>query len=195
MCVCVCVCQADRTFHHCTHACTWLKVTPSWCWGHRLVLGKMRVFGNAGSRNSWGPGGFCFYTQLTWHDGWRWNSRSPDCSAVGHAACVNRITGWKIAAYDFAVCVSLGTSFPGSSDGKESACQCRRPSFNPWVRKDPWGREWQPTPVFLPGESHGQRSLAGYSPWGCTELDTTEQLNRHHQRCHTLIFFCLAYLT
>ena len=43
--------------------------------------------------------------------------------------------------------------------------QCRRPRFNSWVRKVPWSREWQPTPVFLPGESHGQRSLAGYSPW------------------------------
>ena len=41
----------------------------------------------------------------------------------------------------------------------------------------PWRRKWQPTPVFLPGESHGQRSLAGYSPWGPRELDTTELLN------------------
>ena len=46
----------------------------------------------------------------------------------------------------------------------------------PWVRKIPWRREWQPTPIFLPGESHGQRSLAGYSPWGHRELDTTERL-------------------
>ena len=44
--------------------------------------------------------------------------------------------------------------------------QCRRPGFDPWVRKIPWRREWLPTPVFLPGKSHGQRSLAGYSPWG-----------------------------
>ena len=43
-----------------------------------------------------------------------------------------------------------------------------------------WRRKWQPTPVFLPGESHGQRSLVGYSPWGCKESDTTEQLNHHH---------------
>ena len=42
------------------------------------------------------------------------------------------------------------------------------------VGKGPWGRKWQPTPVFLPGKSQGQRSLAGYSPWGCTESDTTE---------------------
>ena len=41
------------------------------------------------------------------------------------------------------------------------------------------GRAWQPTPVFLPGESHGQRSLAGYNPWGPKELDTTEQLSTH----------------
>ena len=68
---------------------------------------------------------------------------------------------------------------PGGSDGKESACQCRKHKrwrFNPWVRKIPWRREWQPTPVFLPGKSHGQRSLVGYSPWGCKELDRTEWL-------------------
>ena len=45
-----------------------------------------------------------------------------------------------------------------------------------WVRKMPWRREWLPTPVFLPGEFHGQRSLADYSPWGCKELDRTEPL-------------------
>ena len=38
--------------------------------------------------------------------------------------------------------------------------------FDPWVRKIPWRRKWQPTPVFLPGKSHGQRNLVGYSPWG-----------------------------
>ena len=49
----------------------------------------------------------------------------------------------------------------------ESACQCKRRRFNPWVRKIPWRMEWQPTPVLLPGKFHGQRSLAGYSPCGC----------------------------
>ena len=43
--------------------------------------------------------------------------------------------------------------------------------------EDPLEKEWQPTPAFLPGESHGQRSLVGYSPWGCKELDTTERLH------------------
>ena len=54
--------------------------------------------------------------------------------------------------------------------------QCRRWGFRPWVWKIPWRRAWQPTPVFLPGESNGQRRLAGCSPWGCKESDTTEQL-------------------
>ena len=61
--------------------------------------------------------------------------------------------------------------------GEESPCQCRsyrRLVFDPWVGKIPWRRKRQPTPVFLPGESHGQRSLAGYSPWGPIESDTTE---------------------
>ena len=48
------------------------------------------------------------------------------------------------------------------------------PGFNPWVCKIPWRRKWQPTPVFLPEKSHGQRSLEGYSPWGHTESDMTE---------------------
>ena len=43
--------------------------------------------------------------------------------------------------------------------------QCRRFGFNPWIGKIPWSRKWQPTPIFLPGESHGERSLADYSPW------------------------------
>ena len=51
-----------------------------------------------------------------------------------------------------------------------------RPGFDPWVGKIPWRRKWQPTPVFLPGKSHGQRSLVGYSPWGHKESDMTEQL-------------------
>ena len=49
--------------------------------------------------------------------------------------------------------------------------------MDPWVGKIPWRRKRQPTPVFLPGESQGQRSLAHYSPWGLRELDTTERLN------------------
>ena len=63
---------------------------------------------------------------------------------------------------------------------KESTCQCRRCRFDSWVGKVPWRRKWQPTPVFLPGESLGQRSLAGYGPPGCKESDMTWQ----HSNCN-----------
>ena len=59
---------------------------------------------------------------------------------------------------------------------KESSCQCRRYRFDPWVGKIPWKRKWQPTPVFLPGEFHEQRSLADYSPWGCKEVEMDNSL-------------------
>ena len=67
--------------------------------------------------------------------------------------------------------------FPGEASGKEPACQCRRRRrrrFNPHLGKIPWRRAWQPTPVFLPGESLGQRSQVGYGPQGHKKLDMTE---------------------
>ena len=65
---------------------------------------------------------------------------------------------------------------------KQSVClQCGRPGFDPWVGKIPWRRKWQPTPVLLPGKSHGQRSLVGCSPWGLEESDMTERLHFHFQ--------------
>ena len=63
--------------------------------------------------------------------------------------------------------------------GKSVCLQCGRPGFDPWVGKIPWRRKWQPTPVFLPREFHGQRSLVGYSSRGRKELDTTEWLHFH----------------
>ena len=59
-----------------------------------------------------------------------------------------------------------GRGFTGVSDCKESACNARRPRFDPWVRKMLWRREWLPTPVFLPRESHGQRSVEGLQSLG-----------------------------
>ena len=67
--------------------------------------------------------------------------------------------------------------FPGHTSGKESVGQCRRHKrhgFDPWVRKIPWYRRWQPTLVFLPGKFHGQRSLVDYSLWDHKVSDTTE---------------------
>ena len=79
---------------------------------------------------------------------------------------------------------------------KECACQCRRHGFDPWVRKIPWRRKWQPTPAFLPRKYHGQRSLVGNSPgvtnswtrlsahtWACTHT---------HTHTHTLLIQLLT---
>ena len=64
----------------------------------------------------------------------------------------------------FWVTLSNILGLPWWLGGKESIFQCRRCRFNPWVEKTPWRRKWQPASVFLPGKSHGQRSLTGYSP-------------------------------
>ena len=76
--------------------------------------------------------------------------------------------------------LSLSLGFPGGTAVKESVCQCRRgkrPGFYPWVQKSPW--KWQPTPVFLPEKSHGQRTLAGYSPWGHKKLHTNTHVHTY----------------
>jgi len=71
--------------------------------------------------------------------------------------------------------------FPGGSAVKNLPANAgdtgdayRRCGFDPWVWKIPWRKKWQPTPVFLPGESHGQRSLAGYSFWGLKKSDVNK---------------------
>ena len=90
---------------------------------------------------------------------------------------INRISLWQISSNLRRTSSEQG--FPHGSSGKEPACQCsrcRRWRFDPWVRKSPWRRAWQPTLVLFPGESHGWRSLVGCSPWGREESDTTEQL-------------------
>ena len=81
--------------------------------------------------------------------------------------------GGNTFLYPFNLLYSLTSH---SSDGKESPCNAGDQGFDPWIRKIPWRRKWQSTPVFLPGEFHGQRSLVVYSPWGHKELDMTERL-------------------
>ena len=76
---------------------------------------------------------------------------------------------------------------------KESACQfrrCRRLGFDPWDMKIPWSGKWQPPPVFLSGKFHEQRSLAGYSLWGCQELAVTE----HACNTHMHMYLCILWL-
>ena len=116
-------------------------------------------------------GGVCFQSFVRGRREPNWQKHS---SAMG-------IQYYKSAAF-----ISLPyfnhEGLPRWRSGKESACQCRRPKkcrFDPWVRKIPWRKKWQPTPVFLPGKFHEQRSLVGYSPWGCKELNMTEQTQQH----------------
>ena len=75
--------------------------------------------------------------------------------------------------------------FLGWLGGKESACQCRTRRFDPWVGNIRWNRKWQPPPVLLPEKSHRQRSLTGYTRWGCKESDTTKQLSAHCENLQT----------
>ena len=104
-------------------------------------------------------------------------------SSKYHHLSVMRRFSWllylNLESPDIPFCPSLRSycGFSGGASGKEPTCQCRRHKslgFDPWIEKIPWRREWQPTPVFSPGDFHGQSSLEGYSPWGCTESDTTE---------------------
>ena len=80
---------------------------------------------------------------------------------------------------------------------KESACQCRRREVDLWIRKIHWRRKWQPTPVFLSAEFHGQRSLAGYSPWGHKRARhdwATKQypFGGHHESAHFVTMTSIA---
>ena len=80
--------------------------------------------------------------------------------------------------------------FPDGPGGKEPACQCgihKRHKFNLWVGKIPWSRKWQPTPAFLPGKSHGQSSLMGYSPWVTKSQTRLKQLSIAHIIIITII--------
>ena len=90
---------------------------------------------------------------------------------------------WKQLSNLNMVHIILG--FPDGSDGKESTCDVGDLGSIPGLGRFSWRREWQPTPVFLPGEFHWQRSLVDYSPWGHKESDTTEWLNTHtHTHTH-----------
>ena len=86
--------------------------------------------------------------------------------------------------------ISLSTAHIslGGSDDKASTYSAGDLSLIPAAGRFPWRKKWQPTPVFLPGKSHGQRSLAGYSPWGGKESDTTERLHSLLQKS-TCSFF------
>ena len=80
---------------------------------------------------------------------------------------------------------------PWWPNGKESTCQCRRHRFDPWSRKIPWRRKWQPTQVFLPGKSYGHRSLVSYSLWGWKNQTWIREIKHTHTHTHTCTLICL----
>ena len=106
--------------------------------------------------------------------------QATECSSLWYTAgpCLIFISYCVSVNPKSLICTSpLSLRFAGDTSSKELSCLCRgskRWELDPWVKKIPWRRARQPTPVFLPGESHGQRSLLGYSPRGRKESDTTE---------------------
>ena len=109
-------------------------------------------------------------------------------NAASENGCINT---YSSPCLSFSCCVprsgtagSFGNCM-GSSGS--SSLQCQRSRFDPWVRKIPWRRAWQSIPVFLPGESQGQRSLVDYSPQGHKELDMTEVIEQACAHAHTHI--------
>ena len=103
---------------------------------------------------------------------------SPPGSSV-HGIFQARVLEWGVIAFSStngyrenrASKMALVVKNPPANAGDNN-----RRGFDPWIGKIPWSRKWQPTLVFFPGKSHGQRSLVGYSPWGHEKSDTTEQL-------------------
>ena len=85
--------------------------------------------------------------------------------------------------------------FPGGSVVKESACQCRRPWSDPWVKKIPWRRKWQPTSIFLLEEFHGQRSLVGYYPQGRKESAMIEHTHIALQIFQHIFYVEILYIS
>ena len=95
----------------------------------------------------------------------------------------------SICMYIYLTFIEHFGGFPGGASEKEPACQHRRGDFNPWVGKIPWRRAWQPTPVFLPGESHGQRCLKSY----CLQGRKETQLKQF--TIHALTEYLILYQT
>ena len=96
----------------------------------------------------------------------------------------------------YTVCPHLLICNPGGANGKESTCHAGDAGdmFDTWVKKTPWRRKCKPTPMFLPGESHGQKSLKGYSPWGFKELDITEHNIAAQSNSKKTVSYHLSYI-
>ena len=105
----------------------------------------------------------------------------PELTAIegGYSSVTRKYSAWM-----YFNTIQMCRNFPHGSAGKESACNAGDTGgvsmFNPWVGKIPWRRKWQPTPVFLPENSFGQRNLADYGPKSLKGLDMTEAAKQAH---------------
>ena len=155
---------------NCNTLATWCKelthLKQPWCWQGLRARGE-------GDDRGWDDR-MASRTQWTWvwvNSGSWWWTRRPG---------VLRFMGSQRVGHDWAtelIWAEGYNNFPGGASDLEPACQCRkckRLEFDSWVMKIPWRRACYPTPVLLPGESYGQRSLVGYSAWGHQESDMTE---------------------
>ena len=105
------------------------------------------------------------------------------CFITGTNLCCRSVVLQKQTKKEIRFVITKGgVGLPWWFSGRESACQCRRLGFEPWSRKSPWRMKWQPTPVFLLGKAFGQRSLAGYSPWGCKRVGHNWVTEQQQQR-------------
>ena len=149
---------------------------------------------------------WCKETQvsLALKEGWRWKEgrmgsgpesgiwavcgwwQEPDLLRMLIIVFSNRLPSWLptlliyLSISILPPLLNIYYMLPRWLNGKESSCQCSRHRFNPWVRKIPWRRKWQPTSVFLPEKFHEQWSLEGYSSWGCKVSDIIEHLNNNY---------------
>ena len=92
------------------------------------------------------------------------------------------VHGSQRVGHDWTTSLSLFTLYRSYGSAVKNPPAVQETSFIPWFRKIPWRRKWQLTPVFLPGKSHGEQSLAGYRPWVYKESDTTEWLKNNKQQ-------------
>ena len=119
------------------------------------------------------------FTENQFRNTW-FHSIQPDAS-VKKSPFMGDRGGWEKYMWNLNRRKYVSDGLPWWPTGWESTYQCRRLEFNPWVREFPWRRKWQPTPVFLPGKSHGQRNLVSYGPWGCKRVRHDLVTKQQHQ--------------